>query len=151
MFKNHDSSSCIFLTNWIDLTKGHWASLVAQVVKNLLAMKNTWVQFLGWEDPLEKRTATHSSILAWRNLWAEEAGRLYIVHECIFISQPQGANLPFEQLFTYCPIANGLWISDVSHVLSLIFKGPSWSLPLQDLKQVKALAKKLFLCTLKFS
>ena len=81
MFKNHDSSSCIFLTNWIDLTKGHWASLVAQVVKNLLAMKNTWVQFLGWEDPLEKRTATHSSILAWRNLWADEAGRLYIVHE----------------------------------------------------------------------
>ena len=51
------------------------------MVKNLLAMKNTWVQFLGWEDPLEKRTATHSSILAWRNLWADEAGRLYIVHE----------------------------------------------------------------------
>ena len=43
-----------------------WASLVAQLVKNLPAMWETWVQSLGWEDPLEKRKATHSSILAWR-------------------------------------------------------------------------------------
>ena len=42
------------------------ASLVAQLVKNLLAMWETWVQSLGWEDPLEKGKATHSSILAWR-------------------------------------------------------------------------------------
>ena len=42
------------------------ASLVAQVVKNLPAMQETWVQSLGWEDPLEKGMATHSSILAWR-------------------------------------------------------------------------------------
>ena len=42
---------------------GHWASLVAQMVKNLLAMKNTWVRSLGWEDPLEKGRSTHSSIL----------------------------------------------------------------------------------------
>ena len=41
-------------------------SLVAQVVMNPLAMWETWVQSLGWEDPLEKRKATHSSILAWR-------------------------------------------------------------------------------------
>ena len=41
-----------------------WASLVAQLVKNLTAMWETWVQYLGWEDPLEKGTATHSSILA---------------------------------------------------------------------------------------
>ena len=41
-----------------------WASLVAQLVKNLFAMQETWVQFLGWEDPLEKGKATHSSILA---------------------------------------------------------------------------------------
>ena len=46
-----------------------WASLVAQLVKNLPAMWETWVQSLGWEDPLEKRYATHSSILAWRILW----------------------------------------------------------------------------------
>ena len=42
-----------------------WASLVAQLVKNLPAMQETWVRSLGWEDPLEKGTATHSSILAW--------------------------------------------------------------------------------------
>ena len=41
-----------------------WASLVAQLVKNLSAMQETWVQFLGWKDPLEKELATHSSILA---------------------------------------------------------------------------------------
>ena len=42
------------------------ASLVAQVVKNPAAMQETWVQSLGWEDTLEQRMATHSSILAWR-------------------------------------------------------------------------------------
>ena len=41
-------------------------SLVAQKIKNLPTMWETWVQFLGWEDPLEKGTAMHSSILAWR-------------------------------------------------------------------------------------
>ena len=46
-----------------------WTSLVAQLIKNLLAMRETWIQFLGWEDPLEKRKATHSSILAWRIPW----------------------------------------------------------------------------------
>ena len=43
--------------------------LVAQMVKNLPAMQETWVQFLGWEDPLEKTMTTHSSILAWRIPW----------------------------------------------------------------------------------
>ena len=43
-----------------------WASLVAQLVKNLLAMQETWVRSLGWEDPLETGKATHSSSLAWR-------------------------------------------------------------------------------------
>ena len=43
-----------------------WASLVAQLVKNLPAVQETWVQSLGWEVPLEKGEATHSSILAWR-------------------------------------------------------------------------------------
>ena len=42
-----------------------WASLVAQLVKNPTAMQETWVQSLGWEDPLEKGKATHFSILAW--------------------------------------------------------------------------------------
>ena len=47
----------------------YWASLVAQLVKNMPAMWETWVQFLGWEDPLEKGRATHCSILAWRIPW----------------------------------------------------------------------------------
>ena len=45
------------------------ASLVAQLVKNPPAMQEAWVQSMGWEDPLEKGTATHSSILAWRIPW----------------------------------------------------------------------------------
>ena len=44
-------------------------SLVAQLVKNLCAMGETWVRSLGWEDPLEKEKATHSSIVAWRIPW----------------------------------------------------------------------------------
>ena len=43
-----------------------WVSLVAQLVKNLPTVQETWVQSLGWEDPLEKGKATHSSILVWR-------------------------------------------------------------------------------------
>ena len=50
-----------------------WASLVAQMVKNIPAMQETWVQSLGLEDPLEKGMATHSSILAWRIPWTEES------------------------------------------------------------------------------
>ena len=52
------------------------ASLVAQTVKNLPAMRETQVRSLGWEDPLEKGMATHSSTLAWRILWTEETGGL---------------------------------------------------------------------------
>ena len=47
-------------------------SLVAQTVKNLPAMKKTWVRSLGQEDPLEKGIATHSSVLTWRTPWIEE-------------------------------------------------------------------------------
>ena len=50
--------------------------LVAQAVKNLPAMWETWVQSPGWEDHLEKEMATHSSILAWKAPWTEEPGRL---------------------------------------------------------------------------
>ena len=53
-----------------------WASLVAQRLKRLPPMWETWVQSLGREDPLEKEMATHSSILAWRIPWMEEPGRL---------------------------------------------------------------------------
>ena len=47
------------------------ASLMAQWVKNPPAMRETWVQSLGWEDPLKKGKATHSSVLAWRIPWTE--------------------------------------------------------------------------------
>ena len=48
------------------LIEANWASLVAQMVKNLPVVQETWVQFLGWEDPLEEGMAAHSSSLAWR-------------------------------------------------------------------------------------
>ena len=66
--RNWTRVSCIaggFLTN-----------PVAQVVKSLPAMQETWVQSLGWEDSLEKEMATHSSFLAWRIPWTEESGGL---------------------------------------------------------------------------
>ena len=53
-----------------------WASLMVQTVKNLLAVWETWVRFLGWEDPLEKGMETHSRILPWKIPWTEEPGRL---------------------------------------------------------------------------
>ena len=52
------------------------ASLIAQSVKNLPAMQETQVRFLGWEDPQEKEMATHSSILAWEIPWTEKPGEL---------------------------------------------------------------------------
>ena len=62
-----------FFKNW------DGESLVAQMVKNMLAMKETGVRFLGQEDPLEKGTATPSSIPAWRIPWTKEPGRLQSV------------------------------------------------------------------------
>ena len=59
----------------VDLNTGA-PFLVAQSVKSLPAMRETWVQSLGWEDPLEEGMATHSSTLAWRSLWTEEPGGL---------------------------------------------------------------------------
>ena len=63
-----------YVVNFLPLWEG--ASLVAQLVKNPPVRQETWVRSLGWEDPLEKRKATLSSILAWRIPWAEESGRL---------------------------------------------------------------------------
>ena len=61
--------------DWV--TELNWTELnVAKLVKNLPAVQETWVWSLEWEDPLEKKMATHSSILAWRIPWTEEPGRL---------------------------------------------------------------------------
>ena len=69
---------CVCIYNYTHThTHTHlWAPLVAQTVKNLPAMQETQVQSLGWEDPLEKRMAAHSSVLAWRIPWTEEPGGL---------------------------------------------------------------------------
>jgi len=53
--------------------------VVAQTVKNLPAVQETWVQSLGLEDPLEKKRVTHSSILAWEIPWTEEPGGLQLM------------------------------------------------------------------------
>ena len=74
----------LYLEEWAPRTGRYWpgpphpfsASLVFQMVKNLPAVQETWVWSLGWEDPLEKRMAIHSSNLAWRKSWTEEPGRL---------------------------------------------------------------------------
>ena len=68
--------ACILCTNliWVLTHFSFLASLVAQMVKRLPAMQETRVQFLGWEDPLEKEMATHSSTLAWKIPWTEEPG-----------------------------------------------------------------------------
>ena len=64
-----DCFACLGANSWQIRT-----SLMAQTVKNLPAMQETWVQSLGWEDPWEKGMATYSSILAWGIPWAEEPG-----------------------------------------------------------------------------
>ena len=63
-------------TNFLVPSLTSRASQVAQMLKNLPAMKETWVQSLGQEDPLQKEMATPSSILAWRIPWTEEPGGL---------------------------------------------------------------------------
>ena len=63
----------VFTTTFYDNVR---ASLVAQRLKRLPAMRVTWVRSLGWEDPLEKKMATHSSALAWKIPWTEEPGGL---------------------------------------------------------------------------
>ena len=64
----------LVLSVFSNITTESWASLVAQIIKNLPASQEVRVQSLGWEDPLEKKMATHSNILAWRVPWTEEPG-----------------------------------------------------------------------------
>ena len=66
----------IFPTQGLNPRLPHCASLVAQTVKRFPAMLETWVQSLGWEDPLEMEMVTHSSTLAWKIPWTEEPGKL---------------------------------------------------------------------------
>ena len=74
--KSHGQKSLAGYGLWGHKELDKAASLVAQRLKLLPLMRETWVQSLGQEDPLEKEMATHSSILAWRIPWMEEPGRL---------------------------------------------------------------------------
>ena len=88
MLRGWNLLSLFFLTIFQGLflaSRGHfqfhtpmasWSSILAQLVNKLPARQEIQVQFLGQEDPLEKKTATHSSILAWEILWTEQPGRL---------------------------------------------------------------------------
>ena len=67
---------CLFLLLWFVFSVFVFLILISQTIKNLPAMQETWIQYLGQEDPLENEMATHSSILAWRSPRAEEPGRL---------------------------------------------------------------------------
>ena len=99
---------------------------VAQMVKNLPAMQETWVQSLGWEDPLEKGMAIHSSTLAWRSPWTEESGRL----QAIYNPWGRKESDTTEQLTIYKTEGKG-YISSHSVILSVI-------LMLRNLKENKA-------------
>ena len=98
------------------LSKAHFPtpkglSLVPQTVKNPSMMRETWVQSLGWADPLEKGMATHSSILAWRISWTEEPGRLQSM-----VSQRVGHDW---ETFTFSfkgPLCSGANIPFLSHL-----------------------------------
>ena len=76
---------------------GHWASLVAQIVKNLLTMQETWVRSLGQEDPLEKGMATHSNVLAWRIPSTKEPGS-YSPWVCKSHTRLSDQHFPFQTL-----------------------------------------------------
>ena len=77
-----------------------WASLVAQMVKNLPAMQETWVLSLGQEHPLEKGMATHASILAWRIPWTEAPGNQSTVHG-VAKSQTQSIDFHMDCIVIY--------------------------------------------------
>ena len=78
-------------------SSGLRASLVAQTVKHLPAMRETWVRSLDWEDPLEKEMAIHSSAIAWKIPWAEDPDKLQSKGSQR-VRQDQAASLPLVTL-----------------------------------------------------
>ena len=92
---------------------------MAQLVKNLLVIWETWVLSLGWEDPLEKGTTTHSSILAWRIPWTEEPGRSHKESDTteqlsLFSFVGVGVILPLQLGYCYRQIDAGVDCSNSS-------------------------------------
>ena len=100
-------------------------SLIAQLVKNQPAVQETWVRSLGWEDPLEKGKATHSSILAWRipwtaSLWGRKGSdtteRLSLVQNETHISQSGSALIPIPLMIPpLVPLFRpDIWVSSLT-------------------------------------
>ena len=117
----HPGSWCYrrsFLENNYFLLKHCWASLVAQLVKNPPAVQETWVQSLGWEDPLERGKATHFSDLAWRIPWTEEPGGLQSTG--LQRVRHDWATKPWPALSTY------MWIDDYSKIDSSSYSFLQW-------------------------
>ena len=90
-------------SRWVQVWT-HFCHVVAQTVKCLSAMQETQVRYLGWEDPLEKEVAAHSSILAWKIPWMAEPGRLLSMG-----SQRVGHNWATSLHFTSLPLAVWPW------------------------------------------
>ena len=76
-------------------------SLVAQMVKRLPAMRETWVQSLGWEDPLEEDMATHSSILVWEIPWTAEPGGLQLQGQRALSDYTHSADMRRHYFYSY--------------------------------------------------
>ena len=111
------------------------ASLVAQTVKNLPAVQETWVRSLGWEDPLEKEMETHSSILAWKISWTEEPGGLqsmgpqrvrhnWATNTQVYPSPPKVSLCPSIILtswssFCHCPTVGNHWSAFHHYLLDI--------------------------------
>ena len=91
------------------------ASLVAQTVKSLCAMQETRIRSLGWEDPLEKETAAHSSILAWKIPWTMEPGRLQSMG-----SQRVGHDSATSLTWSHNKKANEVWTIQLFHRLQRV-------------------------------
>ena len=124
------SSLPAFLNDFLRYTL-FWASLVAQVVKNLSAMWETWVPSLGWEDPLEKGKTTHSRHLAWRILWTTVMGLQRVRHDWVtFILFATSHNIIYIHVMMHMENDKWLKLSMVTGTDSedVAVSGPSWQL-----------------------
>ena len=113
---------------WVGLFSPR-ASLVAQRVKNLPTVRETRVRSLGWEDPLEKEMATHSSILAWRIPWTEEPGKLQSRRVTKLNTTEQLTLALFSPHISYAPAPLDLASSTSYHHLCLLCLRVQPSLP----------------------
>ena len=110
---------------------------MAQTVKHLPTMRETWVQSLGWEDPLEKEMATHSSTLAWRIPWTEGLGRLQsmgsqrVGHDWATLLPPSCLNQSLTREWYFWSLTLELWRSPIIEQSGITYQtwGDGGSLP----------------------